>query len=104
MRREIAYQFVDLIPDEPAEGILYVSMACAKAVHRCCCGCGAVVATPLGRGGWKLEFDGVSVSLKPPIDDWTVPCGSHYRIRRNRVKWLSRWSQLAVETGRYSSR
>ncbi|MGH8244614.1 MAG: DUF6527 family protein [Steroidobacteraceae bacterium] len=86
MHLEIAHQFVDEIPDEPAEGILYVSMAGAKAVHRCCCGCGAVVATPFGHEGWKLEFDSLSVSLKPPIDDWIVACGSHYRIRRNRVK------------------
>jgi len=104
MRLEIAHQFVDVIPDEPAEGILYVSMVGAKAVHRCCCGCGAVVVTPFGRRRWKLEFDGLSISLKPEIDEWTVACGSHYRIRRNRVQWLARWSQLRIETGLYSFR
>ncbi len=104
MRKEIAHCFVDAIPDEPGEGMLYISIAGAQAVHRCCCGCGAMVATPLGRGGWKLEFDGVSVSLRPPIDEWAVACGSHYRIRRNRVQWLTRFSQLTVETGLYSIR
>ena len=56
--------FVDAIPEEPEEGIVYVSTAAAMAVHRCCCGCGSIVTTALGRVGWKLEFDGQAISLE----------------------------------------
>lgn len=101
MRRlEVTHQFVDAVPDEPAEGVVYVSTTTAAVVHRCCCGCGSKVTTPLGPSNWKLEFDGNAISLKPPIDNWLLDCKSHYRIKQNRVRWLVRWSQLEVEVGR----
>lgn len=101
MRRlEVTHQFVNAVPDEPAEGVVYVSTTAAAAVHRCCCGCGSQVTTPLGPAGWRLDFDGQSISLKPSIDNWKFDCGSHYKIKRNRVRWLARWSQLEVEVGR----
>jgi hypothetical protein len=99
-RTEVTHQFVEAIPDELAEGIVYVATGPATVLHRCCCGCGSKVATPLGRAGWKLEFDGQTISLNPSIDNWKLDCGSHYRIKRNRVWWFIRWSQLEVEVGR----
>lgn len=101
MRRlEVTHQFVEAIPDEPAEGTVYISTNTATVMHLCCCGCGSKITTPLDRAHWKLEFDGQAITLNPSIDNWKLDCGSHYRIKRNRVQWQIRWSQLEVEVGR----
>jgi len=96
-RTEVTHQFVEAIPNEPAEGIVYVATDAASALHRCCCGCGNKVTTPLSPADWKLVFDGRTISLNPSIDNWTLDCRSHYRIKRNKVRWFVRWSQLEVE-------
>lgn len=97
---EVSHQFVDVVPEEPAEGIVYVSTVTATAMHLCLCGCGSRVTTPLDPSQWKLEFDGRAISLNPAIDNWTLDCRSHYSIRRNRIRWLARWSLVNVEVGR----
>lgn len=80
-------EFVEFAPPELKEGVLYVSMIYASAVHRCCCGCGEKVVTPFSPTDWKLTFDGDSVSLHPSIGNWSFKCRSHYWIERNAVKW-----------------
>lgn len=102
MKREITltHQFVEHIPEKLEEGTIYVSIAFATAAHKCCCGCGSEVVTPLSPTDWKLIFDGQSVSLDPSIGNWNFPCRSHYWIKRNRVRWASRWSQEEVNVGR----
>jgi Family of unknown function (DUF6527) len=89
------YEFVEYVPDELTEGMLYVSIPFATAVHKCCCGCGREVVTPLAPTGWSLTFDGKTVSLAPSIGNWSYPCQSHYWIRRNNVEWVSRWQDSA---------
>ena len=81
------YQFVDLVPETLLEGILYVSIRYAIAIHNCCCGCGNRVVTPLDPNQWELTFDGQSISLSPSIGNWNYPCRSHYWIYRGNVKW-----------------
>jgi Family of unknown function (DUF6527) len=89
MRRErIGYEFVQHIPRELEEGVLYVSLEYAVTAHRCCCGCGAEVSLPLAPVEWKLIFDGPEVSLTPSIGRPGWPCESHYIIRQGRVLWL----------------
>jgi hypothetical protein len=36
----IRHEFVEFIPKERQEGVLYVSIPYATAVHNCFCGCG----------------------------------------------------------------
>ena len=94
-----AHQFVEFIPDTLDEGVLYVSIAYGTVSHRCCCGCGREVVTPLSPTDWKLIFDGETVSLYPSIGNWNFPCRSHYWIRYNRVEWAEDWSDWQVEAG-----
>ena len=68
------------------EGKIYVSIAYATAVHKCACGCGKEVVTPLSPTDWKLIFDGKTVSLDPSIGNWGFPCRSHYWVRNNRAR------------------
>jgi hypothetical protein len=79
--------FVEFLPDELESGKLYISMQYATASHKCCCGCGRDVVTPISPTDWQLAFDGRSLSLTPSIGNWSYPCRSHYWIRHNRVVW-----------------
>jgi hypothetical protein len=83
----IAHEFVDFIPRELKERILYISIEFATATHKCFCGCGTEVVTPISPVGWQLTFDGETVSLAPSVGSWSLQCNSHYWIRRNLVVW-----------------
>lgn len=93
-------EFVEFIPDALQPGVLYVSVRFATAAHRCCCGCGREVVTPLTPTDWALTFDGETVSLHPSIGNWSFPCQSHYWIARNGVRWARRWTPEEIRAGR----
>jgi hypothetical protein len=96
----LTHEFVEFIPDRLDEGKLYISIEFATVAHKCCCGCGKEVVTPLSPTDWKFIFDGKTVSLDPSIGNWSFPCKSHYWIRNNRIKWAQEWSQAQIERGR----
>lgn len=96
----ITHEFVEYIPDRLEDGRIYVSISFATVAHRCCCGCGNEVITPLSPTDWKLTFDGESISLHPSIGNWSFACQSHYWIQGNRVNWAPRWSREEIEAGR----
>src|SRR5208283_113489 len=98
--RALAHEFVEFIPDAIEEGKIYVSIAFATAVHKCACGCGKEVVTPLSPTDWKLIFDGKTISLDPSIGNWSFPCGSHYWIRNNKVRWAEQWSQSRIDANK----
>lgn len=101
MRREVMQpEFVEAIPQELEEGVLYISIPFATAVHNCCCGCGNRVVTPLTPANWKLTYDGEAVWLSPSIGNWNFPCQSHYWIKRSRVRWAGKWSEEEIAAGR----
>jgi hypothetical protein len=102
-RSDITFKFVEFVPKELEEGTLYISTEYATAVHRCCCGCGSKITTPLDPDEWRLIFDGKTVSLEPSIGNWSFPCQSHYWIRRNKVVWsgaLTKEQVAKVRRGR----
>jgi Family of unknown function (DUF6527) len=100
----LTHQFVEFVPDQLDEGKLYISLEYATVAHKCCCGCGKEVVTPLSPTDWKLIFDGQSVTLDPSIGNWSFPCQSHYWIRNNAVQWAPRWSKEWIEAGRAGDR
>lgn len=99
-RTEVAHKFVEHIPDDLQEGIVYVSVRFATALHKCCCGCGNQVVTPLSPVDWRLIFDGESISLYPSVGNWSFPCQSHYWIKRNKVLWDRKWSRREIRRAR----
>lgn len=83
----LVQRFVDQVPEDLENGVVYVSIPFSTVIHKCCCGCGHEVVTPLSPRGWQLIFDGESVSLHPSIGNRALPCRSHYWIKTNRVHW-----------------
>ena len=88
MRAEQVHpKFVEFIPDHLEDGVLYISERFRTCSHKCCCGCGEEVVTPLSPAEWRLTREGELVSLWPSVGNWDYACRSHYVIRRNQVKW-----------------
>jgi hypothetical protein len=96
------HEFVDCIPDKLEEGVLYISLSYATAVHKCACGCGHEVVTPFSPTDWSMQFNGETVSLDPSIGNWSFPCRSHYLIKRDRVVWVPSMSREEIDAGRAS--
>lgn len=105
MKRDfVNHEFVEFIPHKLEEGIVYISIEYATAMHLCCCGCGREVSTQLSPTDWRLTFDGETISLHPSIGRWSWPCQAHYWIRQDRVEWAGRMSRSAIEAGRARDR
>ena len=100
MKPELVHEFVEFIPDDLKERTLYISITYCTAVHKCCCGCGREVVTPISPTAWRLIFDGTTVSLHPSIGSWNLPCQSHYFITRNKVVWAPTWTEKQITRGR----
>lgn len=93
---------VELIPEQLDEGVLFVSKKYGIAVHKCACGCGEEVVTPLNPTDWEFRNDKAGPTLYPSIGNWSYKCQSHYFIRGGKVVWAGRWApdQIALERER----
>lgn len=96
----LQHKFVEEIPEHPESGTLYISLEYGTAIHKCCCGCGNEVVTPLSPKQWKLIFDGENVSLYPSIGNWSTPCQSHYWITNSEVEWARKWTAEEIRLAR----
>lgn len=102
--QRIKHEFVEFIPQELADGVLYISIDYATAVHKCFSGCGQKVVTPLTPTDWALIYDGETASLTPSIGNWGFECQSHYWIQHDQVIWSGQWSLEQIEAGRRRDR
>ncbi|CAN7220806.1 DUF6527 family protein [Pararhizobium sp. LjRoot255] len=89
---QIRPEFVEFIPEDLSLGVLYISRRYSTASHRCCCGCGLEVVTPLNPAKWRLVESVGSASLSPSVGNWSFPCRSHYWITGNQVRWAAAMS------------
>ena len=101
---QIRPEFVEYIPERLEEGVLYISERYRTAVHKCCCGCGQEVVTPLSPAEWRLRRNGNRVSLWPSIGNWAFPCESHYWIRDDQAVWAPKLSRRRIESLRARQR
>lgn len=87
--KQYKIEFVDNIPKNLKDGVLYVCIECKVIVHKCACGCGEKTVTPIDRKyGWIMQYDGQTITLKPSIGNFSMPCKSHYYITESKVQWL----------------
>ncbi|HEX8980814.1 MAG TPA: DUF6527 family protein [Parasulfuritortus sp.] len=89
-------EFVESAPAQLEDGVLYISDRFHTALHKCCCGCGREVVTPLNPAGWRYIREGKAITLKPSIGNWSFPCKSHYLIIRNRIVWAATMSPQEI--------
>ena len=100
----LRHEFVDHIPEALDDGVVYVSIRFGTVVHRCACGCGEEVVTPLGPAEWKLTYDGRAISLAPSIGNWSFACRSHYWIEDGQARWAGGFSRDEVALVRRKAR
>ena len=98
--KTIKHKFVEFIPEDLEENTIYITIEYSTAVHKCVCGCGKKVVTPLSPTDWKLIFDGETISLYPSIGNWNFECRSHYWISKNNIQWAEKWSKKKINAGR----
>jgi hypothetical protein len=98
--KTIDYELVEFIPEQLEDGILYISEPYNTAAHKCCCGCGEEVITPLNPTDWSVKFTDGKVSLFPSIGNWSFACRSHYWIRGGQILWSNEMSEEAIQRGR----
>jgi len=94
---KVQHKFVEFMPEHLEDDVLYVAMDYGTVLHKCCCGCGNEVNTPLSPNDWRLIFDGETVTLKPSIGNWSFDCKSHYWITNNRIEWASQWDDNQIK-------
>jgi hypothetical protein len=88
------------MPPDLEEGVIYISLEFGTAIHKCVCGCGNKVVTPLSPSGWQVTFDGETISLYPSIGNWAFECKTHYWIIKNEIKYAKKWNDSEIQKGR----
>ena len=97
--QSIRPKFVVSFPPAMEDGVLYISEEYETAGHKCCCGCGEKVITPLNPAKWRLtKSSNGAVSLYPSVGNWKFACQSHYWIRENRVIAAGMMSKQKIAT------
>ncbi|WP_176620009.1 DUF6527 family protein [Flagellimonas chongwuensis] len=91
------HEFVEHMPEKLEDDTIYVSISFEIVMHKCACGCGNEVVTPLSPAEWSVTFDGETISLYPSIGNWSLACKSHYWIRKNKIEWSTQWSKEEIE-------
>ena len=85
-------KFVNLMPSDDLmrDGVLYMAPHFHVAVHKCMCGCGEKVVTPLEDEGWMWSYDSntKAASLYPSVGNFQQSCKSHYFLTHGKVHWI----------------
>lgn len=87
------HKFVDTIPNEIEDNVLYISLEYNVTKHLCPCGCRKEIVASLSPARYQLYYDGKTVSLKPSFGNWLHECGSHYFITKDKVIWANSMSK-----------
>src|SRR5258705_141709 len=94
------HEFVEFIPENLQDNVIYISIPYCTAAHKCACGCGNEVITPLSPTDWQLTFDGESITLFPSIGNSSFDCRSHYWITNSRIDWSYELSESEIRNTR----
>lgn len=87
---KITFEYVEFIPEDRKENVIYISEEYGTTVHNCLCGCGGKTIMPIDNiidghdYGWKLikESNG-KISFTPSVGNYQLSCKSHYIITNN---------------------
>jgi hypothetical protein len=98
--KTLKHKFVEYIPDYLEDDIIYISIKYKTVVHKCACGCGNQVITPITPTDWMLIFNGKTISLSPSIGNWNFECKSHYLIINNQIIYANSWTTKMINDNR----
>lgn len=90
---EYKTEFVATRPEVIEDGTLYILPHYNCAIHKCMCGCGEIVVTPIDdtygktSGFWGWSYNGRSASLAPSVGNFQFECRSHYFLQNGNVRW-----------------
>ena len=85
---KITPKFVDCMPENLTEGVLYISEKYHCVIHLCACGCKLETVTDINTPeGWIFTNNNGLVTLDPSIGNFQFFCKSHYYIRNNEIVW-----------------
>ncbi|OIN56328.1 DUF6527 family protein [Arsenicibacter rosenii] len=98
--KSLRHSFVKYIPETLEDGVLYISIDYCTAAHKCVCGCGNKVITPITPTDWELTFNGEAITLSPSIGNWSFDCQSHYWVKNSEIQWAGKWSRYEIDEGR----
>lgn len=91
-------EYVGQLPDQLAEGVLYVCKEFELTAHKCCCGCGEDVYLKIGPAKWQLSTTSNGrITLYPSVGNWKYACKSHYWIEKNRVIDAGQMEEYEIE-------
>lgn len=102
--KTIKPQHIEFVPEHLSEGVLYISERFQIAVHKCCCGCGQEVVTPLSPAEWSITYHDGNVSLSPSIGNWNYKCRSHYIIRNGKVLQAKEMNERQIQRVKMNDR
>lgn len=94
------HEFVEFMPNQLENGVLYISIPYNTATHLCACGCEREVVTPFSPIDWSITYNGRTVSLRPSIGNWNFPCKSHYFITDGQVSWSRAYTEEEMQSVR----
>lgn len=92
------HQFVETIPEDIEDSILYISLEYNVTKHLCPCGCGDEIVASLSPARYQLSYDGETVSMTPSFGNWSHECGSHYCIIEDKIVWANSMSRQRRES------
>lgn len=100
----IVPEFVERVPTNIEQGVIYISTSVNTAIHLCPCGCKTEIVTPLDPDEWSFTYDGETITLYPSVGVWGAECKSHYWIKKSKVEWSRMYSNTEIEEVRASER
>lgn len=86
--------------DQLMPGILYVSMEYGMVGLSWCWGREDEVVRPLAPTDWRITYDGETISLRPSVGSWSLPCRSRYVINRSQVIEAAPWTNDQIAAAR----
>ena len=72
------------------DNVICISDEFQIAEHKCICGCGTLISTPLNKNDWKYNINKHtdSISMQPSIGNFQIPCNTHYIFSKGNANFV----------------
>jgi len=77
---KVTPEYVEFIPNELKQDVIYISEKYKTSTHLCLCGCGNLSVTPIDETGWVLSVLATKITMTPSVLNNNCPNKYHYII------------------------